>query len=614
MPPVTAPVTDSDEEHQTEEANTEPSSSSNIDRDPLGRVHPDDRLAASLALSRAFRNGVPQIVFCRQLQDDGSYALAEFRAEPGYDVAVPVQPMAQRPEEVWTSADDLGDTGEAVRAAKIIEQMHGAAFAFDEQGHFTYATPVAQTSIAMTLDDLNRPLGEKSFLEGGDFGWKLSVHPDDYPGAADHLRTCMRTGQDFNYDYRVLRSTGKFVWHRFTIRPTRTPEGRITGWYGIGIDVDVHKRTEDALRASEQSLRELIETLPVMVYCADPEGRPTFRSRRLREFLGIGDGGDLGQDLTGTLQAIIHPDDLDGVRENYGHALRTGSDYLRRHRLRRFDGVYRWVETRTSTMRDHSGKIVQWNGACIDIEDQVRAQEELRASQDRLARAGQAASLAELSASIAHEVNQPLAAIVANSHALQRWLSADPPNVERATATGSRIVRDANAAADVVSHIRALFRQSNEARASTDIVEVMAEARNLVAEDALRRGVNIALDAEPGLPPLQIDRVQIQQVLVNLMRNGLEALATSARPSLQIRAFEISDSVQIEVLDNGPGIDFSEKVFEPFFTTKPNGMGMGLAICRSMVDAHGGRLWAEANENGGARFCLTLPKSETSRD
>src|SRR5690606_34423274 len=110
MPPVTAPVTDSDEEHQTEEANTEPSSSSNIDRDPLGRVHPDDRLAASLALSRAFRNGVPQIIFCRQLQDDGSYALAEFRAEPGYDVAVPVQPMAQRPEEVWTSADDLGDT------------------------------------------------------------------------------------------------------------------------------------------------------------------------------------------------------------------------------------------------------------------------------------------------------------------------------------------------------------------------------------------------------------------------------------------------------------------------------------------------------------------------
>src|SRR5690606_21084317 len=106
----------------------------------------------------------------------------------------------------------------------------------------------------------------------------------------------------------------------------------------------------------------------------------------------------------------------------------------------------------------------------------------------------------------------------------------------------------------------------------------------------------------------------IQQVLVNLMRNGLEALATSARPSLQIRAFEISDSVQIEVLDNGPGIDFPEKVFEPFFTTKPNGMGMGLAICRSMVDAHGGRLWAEANENGGGRFCLTLPKSETSRD
>jgi PAS domain S-box-containing protein len=557
---------------------------------------------------------VPQIIFCRQLQEDGSYVLAEFRAEPGYDVAVPVQPMAQRPGERWTATEDMGETGDAIKAAKIIEQMHGAAFAFDASGRFTYATPVAQTSIAMTLEDLNRPLGDRSFLEGGDFGWKLGVHPDDYPGAAEHLRACMRTGRDFNFDYRVLRSTGHYVWHRFTIRPTRTPDGRITGWYGIGIDVDVHKRTEDALRVSEQSLRELIETLPVMVYCADPEGRPTFRSRRLREYLGLGDDGQLGSELAATLEKIIHPDDLDGVRENYGRSLRTGIPYVRRHRLRRSDGIYRWVETRASPMRDDSGRIVQWNGACVDIEDHVRAQEELRASQDRLSRAAQAAGLAELSASIAHEVNQPLAAIVANAHALQRWLSADPPNLDRAIATGSRIVRDANAAAEVVSRIRALFRQSNDMRASIDVAEIVAEARNLLAEEALRRGAVIVLDTARGLPLLRLDRVQIQQVLVNLMRNGLEAMATSPGPVLQVRVLEVAGAIQVEVSDNGPGIDFPEKVFEPFFTTKPTGMGMGLAICRSIVEAHSGRLWAEANENGGARFCLTLPKSETGSD
>jgi PAS domain S-box-containing protein len=440
------------------------------------------------------------------------------------------------------------------------------------------------------------------------------VHPDDYPGAAEHLRACMRTGRDFNFDYRVLRSTGHYVWHRFTIRPTRTPDGRITGWYGIGIDVDVHKRTEDALRVSEQSLRELIETLPVMVYCADPEGRPTFRSLRLREYLGLGDDGQLGSELAATLEKIIHPDDLDGVRENYGRSLKTGIPYVRRHRLRRSDGIYRWVETRASPMRDNSGRIVQWNGACVDIEDHVRAQEELRASQDRLSRAAQAAGLAELSASIAHEVNQPLAAIVANAHALQRWLSADPPNLDRAVATGNRIVRDANAAAEVVSRIRALFRQSNDMRASIDVAEIVAEARNLLAEEALRRGAVIVLDTARGLPLLRLDRVQIQQVLVNLMRNGLEAMATSPGPVLQVRVLEIAGAIQVEVSDNGPGIDFPEKVFEPFFTTKPTGMGMGLAICRSIVEAHGGRLWAEANETGGARFCLTLPKSETGSD
>jgi PAS domain S-box-containing protein len=595
----------------TEEENTKPSPAPDTGQDPVGHVHPDDRPAALLALSRAFRNGVPQIIFCRQVQEDGSYALAEFRAEPGYEVAVPVQPMAQRPDERWTAAEDMGETGAAIKAAKIIEQMHGAAFAFDANGRFTYATPIAQTSIAMTLEDLNRPLGDRGFLDGGDFGWKLGVHPDDYPAAAEHLRACMRTGQDFNFDYRVLRSTGNYVWHRFTIRPTRTPEGRITGWYGIGIDVDVHKRTEDALRASEQSLRDLIETLPVMVYCADTQGRPTFRSRRLREYLGLGGDGELGTELTATLEKIIHPDDINGVRENYGRSLATGTPYVRRHRLRRFDGVYRWVETRASPMRDGTGRIVQWNGACVDIEEQVLAQDELRASRDRLSRAAQAAGLAELSASIAHEVNQPLAAIVANSHALQRWLSADPPNLDRAAATGGRIVRDANAAAEVVSHIRALFRQSNDTRASIDVAEIVAEASDLLAEEALRRGASIVLETARSLPLLRLDRVQIQQVLVNLMRNSLEAMTTSAWPVLLVKAFDISNAVQIEVLDNGPGIDFPEKIFEPFFTTKPTGMGMGLAICRSIVEAHGGRLWAEANENGGARFCITLPKSGT---
>ncbi len=178
--------------------------------------------------------------------------------------------------------------------------------------------------------------------------------------------------------------------------------------------------------------------------------------------------------MDGTLDAGVHPDDVAGVKERYAHSLATGDPYARRHRLRRFDGEYRWVETRAEAMRNAEGTIVQWNVMCLDIDGEVRAQEALRLSQERLARASQAASLAELSASIAHEVNQPLAAVVANSHACQRWLAAEPPNIDRAHRTVERIIRDANAAADVVSRIRALFKPSVDSRISTTLASIIA--------------------------------------------------------------------------------------------------------------------------------------------
>src|SRR5690606_23348651 len=373
-------------------------------RDGLALVHPKDRQAAELAMARAFRSGVPQIITCRQRQADGRYRAAPFRAEPAYGVAVPVAPLVQEPGERWTEAAALGETVAAVEAAKVIEAMHGAAFAFDATGHFTYATPVAQTSIAMTLDDLNRRLDGPSFIEGGNLGWKLGVHPDDYEAAATQLRHCLRTGEPFNFEYRVLRATGAYVWHRFTIRPTRAADGHITGWYGVGLDIDVYKKTEAALRDSENRLRQLIETLPAMVYCARPDGRPTFRSETLRRFIGLSveEGEQLGPAPLGpTLATIIHPDDLPEVQAHYRRCLGSGELYSRRHRLRRADGVYRWVQTRAAAMRNGNGDIVQWNGICIDIDEQVRAEEALSTAQERLARAGQAASLAELSASIA---------------------------------------------------------------------------------------------------------------------------------------------------------------------------------------------------------------------
>jgi signal transduction histidine kinase len=237
-----------------------------------------------------------------------------------------------------------------------------------------------------------------------------------------------------------------------------------------------------------------------------------------------------------------------------------------------------------------------------------RLHEKLRLAQETLARATQAASLSELSASIAHEVNQPLAAVVANSHACQRWLAAESPNLERAKKTVERIIRDANAAADVVSRIRALFKQSVEVRTSMALDSVIAEALNLMAEEVARRRVRLNVDVESNLPLLPLDRVQIQQVLVNLIRNAMEAMAAAAGDRVVgLRTRRIGDVVQTEITDRGRGVESPDKIFEPFFTTKGDGMGMGLAICRSIIESHGGRLWAEENEPHGATFVFTLP-------
>jgi C4-dicarboxylate-specific signal transduction histidine kinase len=205
-------------------------------------------------------------------------------------------------------------------------------------------------------------------------------------------------------------------------------------------------------------------------------------------------------------------------------------------------------------------------------------------------------------------VNQPLAAIVANSHACERWLSTEPPNVERAKITVGRITRDANSAADVVSRIRALFRQSVEPRNSTPISSAVAEACSLMAEEAARRRVRMEVDVESELPVVAFDRVQIQQVLINLIRNGMDAMESAADERLlRMRVHRVEDAVRTEISDCGQGVKFPDKIFDPFFTTSENGMGMGLAICRSIVESHGGRLWVEGNERGGATFIFTLP-------
>jgi PAS domain S-box-containing protein len=565
-------------------------------------VHPDDAAAMAEALNSSLITGERFSMRYRLRRADGVYRWVDGSAEPLRDESGQIVQWYGLSHDI----DDQLQAEEGLRNSnRQLEQMIDALpiniLSFAPSRRMTYAS-------RRYLDNVGSPTPD---IENFDSLARDLAHPEDFPTMFQRAMNGFATGQPFVNRFRRRTKKGTYRWIEARAQPLLDADGAIVQWYIISIDIEDEMRAQEALRERERFLWQLVETLPAMIDCAAPNGEPVYRSQQLREFLGYQleelDGAEKSR-LNGTLDAGVHPEDLAGVKEQYARSLSSGEPYARRHRLRRFDGEYRWVETRAAPMRNDENAIVQWNVICLDIDGEVRMQEELRLAQERLARASEAASLAELSASIAHEVNQPLAAIVANSHACYRWLSAEPANVERAKITTERVIRDANSAAEVVSRVRALFKQSVENRANLALSGVIAEACSLVAGEALRRGVRIDVDVQSRLPPVAIDRTQIQQVLINLIRNGMEAMdSTAGDKALEVRAYCAGSEVRTEISDYGEGIELPDRIFEPFFTTKENGMGMGLAICRSIVEAHGGRLWAEKNEPRGARFVFTLP-------
>ncbi|PCK80474.1 MASE1 domain-containing protein [Rhizobium sophoriradicis] len=570
-------------------------------------VHPDDAPRLLQTVHRSLVSGDPFSIKYRMRRFDGAYRWVDGRAEPLRDQNGTITQWYV----ISVDIDDEMRAQEALRErerelSQLVDMVPSLLWRLDPDGTPTFFNQRLIDFLGLDIIDMETPGVSRlaALIEA-------AVHPDDAAGLTEALRLSLATGERFSKQYRLRRADGVYRWVRGSAEPLRDENGRIIQWYGLTHDIDDQLRIEEELRERERSLWQIVETLPAMIDCAAPDGEPVYRNPQLRDFLGYKleelDGKGKTR-LDGTLDAGVHPDDVASVKLDYAHSLRTGEPYARRHRLRRFDGEYRWVETRAAPMRNAEGVIVQWNVICLDIDGEVRAEEDLRQAREGLARASQVASLAELSASIAHEVNQPLAAVVANSHACQRWLMAEPPNMERAQRTVERIIRDANSAADVVSRIRALFKQSADRKIQTTLSGIIEEARNLMADEAWRRRARIDLAVDANLPFIAIDRIQIQQVLINLIRNGIEAMdATADDRIVGIRAHQVGNLLQTEISDRGQGIEFPEKIFEPFFTTKETGMGMGLAICRSIVELHGGRLWAEKNKPRGATLVFTLP-------
>jgi hypothetical protein len=260
-------------------------------------------------------------------------------------------------------------------------------------------------------------------------------------------------------------------------------------------------------------------------------------------------------------------------------------------------------------LRDSQGKIIQWYGLATDIDERKRAEDHLRETRIKLTTASRIATLAELSASIAHELNQPLMSVMANAQAGKRWLAANPPNLAETNSSIERIIRDARSADDLMKHIRGLFKNESFEKHQVVIRDVLSEAARFVQGDPRKQDVPIDWQLDEHLPIVSVDLTQMQQVFINLISNAIEALdGTRVSPHIVVRASVANQNqMLVQVIDNGPGISDQERIFDPFVTTKNNGMGIGLAVSRSIVEAHGGRLWAENNASGGATFSVALP-------
>lgn len=445
-----------------------------------------------------------------------------------------------------------------------------------------------------------------------------SVHPDDRQIRADHWKRLLETEQPGEIEVRVRRADGMYRWFTSRAYPLRDQNGKIERWVNINWDVDERKRAEEECRDKDLLFRKIADGVPACICIMAPDGAMVYANKVASTALGKPTEEILGNQW----MQHIHPEQYEEGSKTWMRCVATKTPLDTRWLMLKYDGQYRWQHILADPSFDEHGNVVSWYMVGIEIDQQVRAEQERKRTEDhlretraKLNKASKIATVAELAASIAHELNQPLMSVLANAQAGKRWLAATPANLEEATASIDRIVRDGRAADETMQHIRALFRRESFDKKEASVPEMISEAIRLIQEDPTKPKLPIECKVEKDLPKVAVDPIQIQAVFINLLSNAIEAMENNVRePELAVRASVVDgNEMVIQVIDNGPGVDDPEKIFDAFVTTKEKGMGIGLAVSRSMVEAHEGRLWAENNPDSGARFTLTLPLPKSTR-
>ncbi len=558
-------------------------------------LHPDDAARVRDEWARIVASARPGELEARLRRHDGVHRWFLFRAAPSFDAdgAVLKWYGTNTDIEERVRAED-GLRASERRSRSIVDNIPGSVCTMSASGELELVNRRILDYFGLTIDELRE--------------WSGVIHPDDRPRVLDAWAHSVRTGDPYDIEHRLRAADGSYRWFLARGLPARDADDRIVRWYMLLTDVEDRKRAEETLRESERELRLLVDSFPGMVAVASAEGQHEYANKRVMDYVRKGLPEVAGLGWTDD----IHPDDREMVRAEWLRCIASRVPMDIHHRWRRFDGVYRWFHSRVEPLLDEHGTVLRWYGLLTDVDDQRRAEAALRMSQAELAHVTRVTTMGELTASIAHEVNQPLSAVVNNANACLGLLPTGAPRVAEVREALREIIEDAERASGIIARVRQLARKAPFESAPLHVRDVVADVLALARHESTTRQVRIRTELPDDLPPVSGDRVQLQQVLLNLMVNGMDAMGTvdPSQRVLTIRArCETACEIRLAVADAGVGFapDTLSRLFEPFYTTKPMGMGMGLAISRSIVAAHGGRLWVESNHGPGATFVMSLP-------
>ena len=442
------------------------------------------------------------------------------------------------------------------------------------------------------------------------WGWTVAVHPDDLDGLAGTWQSILASGEAGEAEARLRRFDGEYRWFLFRANPLNDESGNIIKWFGINTDIEHRKRAEEKLRRSEESLLEVQRLSNMGSWKHDIASGEVTVSPEIYRIFGVQPDEDISS--AEFWLSRNHPEDQQRIQELFERCESQKTEYESDYRIVLNDGTIKHLHAVGHPVVSQSGELIEMIGTAMDVTEHKRAEEErerLRQLETELAHMNRVTILGELASSLAHELNQPISAAITSANACLRWLAHNPPDLERARAAATRIEIDGSRAAEIIQRLRAFYKTgAPPKRELVDLNQVAGEMLALLRNEADRHSIWLRTELALELPHVMADRVQLQQVLMNLLLNGIEAIMDGAG-ELTIRSQTTQGGLLISVSDTGVGLptEKPDRIFNAFYTTKPQGTGMGLAISRSIIEAHGGRLWATPNAASGATFHFTLP-------